>query len=214
MKKFGDQSPKWFREKSLLTNQLESPSKVTDFSYGNQESPEQQHICQTSAIVNKENNSHHQKLFLQSSLGDQPYNQLYSHSEEQTTEGSKHLQQITNENQSTPTDLVPTSTILLSTPDEHHQFYSYYNPDTQHQLFNDQYLKEWPQKHSKFMEQDLQKNFFHKMRMRVCSAIKKPSVNGKEAETNHKKENRMLVQPEFRNPNFSNTRRFNLKSNN
>ena len=65
--------------------------------------------------------------------------------EEQSMQHLNRLQKTNTEIQSTPTDLVPPSSSFLSTPDDHHELYSFLNQNKQPLLFNEQRLNEGQQ---------------------------------------------------------------------
>ena len=57
------------------------------------------------------------------------------------------LQQTNTEIQSTPTDLIQSSSKFLSTPDDRHNLYSFLKPNKHHMLFNEQRLNDGQEKH-------------------------------------------------------------------
>ena len=185
-----DQSLNKFTEKLFVTNQQENPGEDSGFSSNNQDAPHLQNICYR-------NDSQQPQPLLQSSHKDQSLQPNIHHSQEaddlcpqplllvehteskkeQSTQCLNGLQQTTTEIQPTPTDLVPQSSNLLSTPDDHHELYSFLISNEQHSLFNEQRLKEGQQKLYESTENNLQKESVCQLQTDLSPSLSSPPTS-------------------------------------
>ena len=161
-----DQSVNNFTEKLLVTNQQQNPCEDSRFSSNNQEAPHlrniwyRSHSQQPQPLLQSSQkdqslkpNIHHRSQEAEDLCPRPPLSVEHTESKgEQSTQCLNSLQQTTTEIQSTSTYSVPQSSNFLSTPDNHHELYSFLNPNKQHPLFNEQRLNEAQQKQYESME--------------------------------------------------------------
>ena len=186
-----DQSLNNFTEKFFVTNQQENSCKDSGFSSNNQDAPHLQNICyqkvsqQPQPLIlsshkdhSLQPNIHHRSQEAEDLCPQPPLPVEHTESkEEQSTQCLNRLQQTATEIQSTPTDLVPPSSDFLSTPDNHHELYSFLNPNKQHPLFNEHCLNKGQQKQYESIEHKSQNKSVYELQTDLSASLSSPPTN-------------------------------------